>query len=109
MPLPMSAARISDSAAFLRIASATKRMRALSSCVMLCGSKTCDASSGLTMIQRLTKIQGMTLIIMDDDFPGGPGRLMHVFHQRNAVRLELGGKAGDSLGFQVEMEMSTLI
>jgi hypothetical protein len=62
--------------------------------------------------QRLlgfTKIQGMTLIVMDDDLPCVPRCRVDVLHQLDTICLELGREVRYAVGLKVEVEVLALV
>ena len=51
----------------------------------------------------------MTLIVMDDDLPRIPRRLVDVLHQLHVLCLELGGEVGNAVGLKVEVEVVAFV
>ena len=51
----------------------------------------------------------MTLIVMDDDLPCIPRRLVDVLHQLDTICLELGGEVRYDDGLKVEVEVLAFV
>jgi hypothetical protein len=61
------------------------------------------------ILPTLAEVQGMPLIVLDDELCCSPGGVMHVLHKGNATFLQRGCCGRDIVGFKIEMEVFALI
>jgi len=61
------------------------------------------------MLSIFAKVQRVALIVFYGELACSPGGVMYIFHQRNSVVLEFGGRRRGIVGHKVEMEVLALI
>jgi hypothetical protein len=68
-----------------------------------------DACKQRLAATGFTKVQGMPLIVFDDELSCSPRGVMHVLHQANSVFLQAGRHRRHIVGLKIEVEMFTFI
>src|SRR4030095_15773415 len=63
----------------------------------------------VSSLSVLTKVQGVPLVVFDDELSCSPKRVMHVLHQGNSVFLQAERRSCHIAGLKIEVEMFTLI
>src|SRR6188508_99299 len=63
----------------------------------------------MDQLQLLAKIEGVALVVVDDDLPGSPGCFVYVLDQRHAFGCKLSGKRCYVVGLQVEVYMPAFV